>query len=230
RGGEFSSDLQRVFCRAEGIRQTFTLPASPQQNGIAERRIGMVMDVALPQEVGGDLTTSVRVQMQDRKVLAEPLAEPETDCADPRDQDINDLTLAAQGEDRGVPRVVINSQQKVALAALSTDAGWAPHVHVESLQGSSRRGRRGGVRSGALPPLEARKARRGRRGREGRQRPGKTRDKETGSACHEGVAGRGHQVGGATEESCATGVDTSKGVLPDLTRTPEQMQLPEEAR
>ncbi|CAI7794440.1 unnamed protein product, partial [Closterium sp. NIES-53] len=34
------------FCRAEGIRQTFMLAASPQQNGIAERRIGMVMDVA----------------------------------------------------------------------------------------------------------------------------------------------------------------------------------------
>ncbi|CAI7845675.1 unnamed protein product [Closterium sp. NIES-54] len=46
RGGEFSSGLLRAFCRAEGIRQTFTLPASPQQNGIAERRIGMVMDVA----------------------------------------------------------------------------------------------------------------------------------------------------------------------------------------
>ncbi|CAI7872902.1 unnamed protein product [Closterium sp. NIES-53] len=46
RGGEFSSDLLRAFCRGEGIRQTFTLPASPQQNGIAERRIGMVMDVA----------------------------------------------------------------------------------------------------------------------------------------------------------------------------------------
>ncbi|CAI7867621.1 unnamed protein product, partial [Closterium sp. NIES-53] len=45
RGGEFSSDLLRAFCRAEGIRQTFTLPASPQQNGIAERRIGMVMEV-----------------------------------------------------------------------------------------------------------------------------------------------------------------------------------------
>ncbi|CAI7777252.1 unnamed protein product, partial [Closterium sp. NIES-53] len=41
RGGEFSSDLLRAFCRAEGIRQTFTLPASPQQNGIAERRISM---------------------------------------------------------------------------------------------------------------------------------------------------------------------------------------------
>ncbi|CAI7880789.1 unnamed protein product [Closterium sp. NIES-54] len=46
RGGEFSSDPLRAFCRAEGIRQMFTLPASPQQNGIAERRIGMVMDVA----------------------------------------------------------------------------------------------------------------------------------------------------------------------------------------
>ncbi|CAI7824435.1 unnamed protein product [Closterium sp. NIES-53] len=42
RGGEFSSDLLRAFCRSEGIRQTFTLPASPQQNGIAERRIGMI--------------------------------------------------------------------------------------------------------------------------------------------------------------------------------------------
>ncbi|CAI7908454.1 unnamed protein product [Closterium sp. NIES-54] len=46
RGGVFSSDLLRAFCRSEGIRQTFTLPASPQQNGIVERRIGMVMDVA----------------------------------------------------------------------------------------------------------------------------------------------------------------------------------------
>ncbi|CAI7842743.1 unnamed protein product, partial [Closterium sp. NIES-54] len=46
RGGEFSSARLGAFCRAQGIRQTFTLPASPQQNGIAERRIGMVMDVA----------------------------------------------------------------------------------------------------------------------------------------------------------------------------------------
>ncbi|CAI7854044.1 unnamed protein product, partial [Closterium sp. NIES-54] len=45
-GGEFSSARLGAFCRAEGIRQTFTLPASPQQNGISERRIGMVMDVA----------------------------------------------------------------------------------------------------------------------------------------------------------------------------------------
>ncbi|CAI7882445.1 unnamed protein product, partial [Closterium sp. NIES-53] len=45
RGGEFSSDLLRAFYHVGGIRQTFMLPASPQQNGIAEHRIGMVMDV-----------------------------------------------------------------------------------------------------------------------------------------------------------------------------------------
>ncbi|CAI7761878.1 unnamed protein product, partial [Closterium sp. NIES-54] len=40
RGAEFSSDLLRDFCRGEGILQSFTLPDSPQKNGIAERRIG----------------------------------------------------------------------------------------------------------------------------------------------------------------------------------------------
>ncbi|CAI7802663.1 unnamed protein product [Closterium sp. NIES-54] len=45
RGGEFSSDLLRDFCRGEGILQSFTLPESPQQNGIAERRVGLVMEV-----------------------------------------------------------------------------------------------------------------------------------------------------------------------------------------
>ncbi|CAI7781235.1 unnamed protein product [Closterium sp. NIES-53] len=46
RGCEFSSARLGAFCRAQGIRQTFKLPASPQQNGIAEHHIGMVMDVA----------------------------------------------------------------------------------------------------------------------------------------------------------------------------------------
>ncbi|CAI7885521.1 unnamed protein product [Closterium sp. NIES-53] len=47
RGGEFSSNLLQSFCRGEGIRQTFTLPASLQQNGVAERRIGLVMELNL---------------------------------------------------------------------------------------------------------------------------------------------------------------------------------------
>ncbi|CAI7873777.1 unnamed protein product [Closterium sp. NIES-53] len=46
RGGEFSSDLLREFCRGEGIFQSFTLPTSPQQNGVVERRIGLGMEVA----------------------------------------------------------------------------------------------------------------------------------------------------------------------------------------
>ncbi|CAI7836592.1 unnamed protein product [Closterium sp. NIES-53] len=42
RGGEFSSNLLRDFCCGEGILQSFTLPASPKQNRIAERRIGFI--------------------------------------------------------------------------------------------------------------------------------------------------------------------------------------------
>ncbi|CAI5969206.1 unnamed protein product [Closterium sp. NIES-64] len=46
KGGEFSSDLLAAYCAEHGIRQSFTLLASPQQNGAAERRIGLVMEVA----------------------------------------------------------------------------------------------------------------------------------------------------------------------------------------
>ncbi|CAI7917237.1 unnamed protein product [Closterium sp. NIES-54] len=46
RGGKFSSTLLRDFCRGDGILQSFTLPASPQQNGISKRCIGLVMEVA----------------------------------------------------------------------------------------------------------------------------------------------------------------------------------------
>ncbi|CAI7846319.1 unnamed protein product [Closterium sp. NIES-54] len=46
RGGEFSSDLLAAYCAEHGIEQSFTLPASPQQNGVVERRIGLVMEVA----------------------------------------------------------------------------------------------------------------------------------------------------------------------------------------
>ncbi|CAI7886070.1 unnamed protein product [Closterium sp. NIES-54] len=46
RGGEFSSDLLAAYCAQHGIEQSFMLPASPQQNGVAERCIGLVMEVA----------------------------------------------------------------------------------------------------------------------------------------------------------------------------------------
>ncbi|CAI7810433.1 unnamed protein product [Closterium sp. NIES-54] len=54
RGGEFFSNLLRDFCRGEGILQSFTLPASPQQNGIAEHRIGLVMEVARTSMIHAD--------------------------------------------------------------------------------------------------------------------------------------------------------------------------------
>ncbi|CAI7817550.1 unnamed protein product [Closterium sp. NIES-53] len=44
--GEFSFRLLEDLCGAEGIDQSFMILASPQQNGIAERRIGLVMEVA----------------------------------------------------------------------------------------------------------------------------------------------------------------------------------------
>ncbi|CAI7834160.1 unnamed protein product [Closterium sp. NIES-53] len=43
---QHSCDLLRDLCRGEGILQSFTLPDSPQQNGIDERRIGLVMEEA----------------------------------------------------------------------------------------------------------------------------------------------------------------------------------------
>ncbi|CAI7810586.1 unnamed protein product [Closterium sp. NIES-53] len=52
-GGEFSFDLLRDFCRGEGILQSFKLPDSPQQNGIAEHRIGLAMEVARTSKIHG---------------------------------------------------------------------------------------------------------------------------------------------------------------------------------
>ncbi|CAI7840272.1 unnamed protein product [Closterium sp. NIES-53] len=45
-GGEFCARLLKDFCGAEGIVDSYMLPASPRQNGIVERRIGLVMEVA----------------------------------------------------------------------------------------------------------------------------------------------------------------------------------------
>ncbi|CAI7877204.1 unnamed protein product [Closterium sp. NIES-53] len=54
KGGEFSSGLLAEFCRDEGIIQSFTLPASPQQNGIVECRIGLIMEVARTSMIHAD--------------------------------------------------------------------------------------------------------------------------------------------------------------------------------
>ncbi|CAI7755515.1 unnamed protein product [Closterium sp. NIES-53] len=46
RGGKFRSGVLAGFCSEQGIRQSWTLLESPQQNGVAEHRIGLVMDIA----------------------------------------------------------------------------------------------------------------------------------------------------------------------------------------
>ncbi|CAI7842813.1 unnamed protein product [Closterium sp. NIES-53] len=45
-GGTDQESYFILFCRDEGIVLSFTLPTSPQQNGIAERCIGLIMEVA----------------------------------------------------------------------------------------------------------------------------------------------------------------------------------------
>ncbi|CAI7757967.1 unnamed protein product [Closterium sp. NIES-53] len=46
RGGEFSSARLETFCQGWGIILSYTLSDSPLQNGVAERCIGLVMEVA----------------------------------------------------------------------------------------------------------------------------------------------------------------------------------------
>ncbi|CAI6012353.1 unnamed protein product [Closterium sp. NIES-65] len=75
RGGEFSSGLLRAFCQGEGIEQTFTLPASPQKNGVVERRIGLVMEVARTSLIHAAAPQfSVAVCGPVRRASAQPLA------------------------------------------------------------------------------------------------------------------------------------------------------------
>ena len=46
RGGEFTSHEFQEFCEAHGIRQPLTVPRSPQQNCVAERKNRTILDIA----------------------------------------------------------------------------------------------------------------------------------------------------------------------------------------
>ena len=63
RGGEFTSKEFQEFCEANGIRRPLTVPRSPQQNGVSERKNKTILDMArsmlkskkLPKEFGQKL-------------------------------------------------------------------------------------------------------------------------------------------------------------------------------
>lgn len=46
RGGEYTSNLFRSFCRAHGINHQLTTAYTPQQNGVAERKNRTILDMA----------------------------------------------------------------------------------------------------------------------------------------------------------------------------------------
>lgn len=46
RGGEFTSKEFQEFCEENGIRRPLTVPRSPQQNGVAERKNRTILDMA----------------------------------------------------------------------------------------------------------------------------------------------------------------------------------------
>ncbi|CAI7866402.1 unnamed protein product [Closterium sp. NIES-53] len=58
RGGEFCSGILRGFCSEQGITKSWTLPESPQHDGVAERRIGLVMEIA-PEPLASCLSASL---------------------------------------------------------------------------------------------------------------------------------------------------------------------------
>ena len=46
RGGELTSKEFQEFCEENGIRRPLTVPRSPQQNGVVERKNQTILDMA----------------------------------------------------------------------------------------------------------------------------------------------------------------------------------------
>ena len=46
RGGELTSNEFKEFCETNGIRHPLTLPRSPQQNGVVERKNRSILKIA----------------------------------------------------------------------------------------------------------------------------------------------------------------------------------------
>ena len=67
RGGKFTSNEFKEFCETNGIRHPLTLPRSPQQNGVVERKNRLILNIT-------------RSMLKSKKMLKELWAEV-VDCA-----------------------------------------------------------------------------------------------------------------------------------------------------
>jgi transposase InsO family protein len=45
RGGEYLSNNYKNFCEVHGIRRFYTIPYTPQQNGVTERKNKIILDM-----------------------------------------------------------------------------------------------------------------------------------------------------------------------------------------
>ena len=57
-GGEYISGLFKSFCKDHGIRRHYTMPYSPQSNGVAERRNQTLLDIVRSMMANANLSTS----------------------------------------------------------------------------------------------------------------------------------------------------------------------------
>ncbi|CAI7850264.1 unnamed protein product [Closterium sp. NIES-53] len=205
RGGEFSSDLLREFCRGEGILQWFTLSDSPRKNGFSERRIGLVMKPTLrwTGEVGDASVFRVwgsRAFVRDtsadklspRVFLGFVPDAPGWQFYHPTSRRIfpsKDVTF-----DKSVP-----FYRSCSLRCVSgRPSPWSAPVQVAVESGAARGAASGGVASGGAEPGGAES-----KGAEtGGAEPGGV---ETGGAEPGGVATRGGEPGGAASEGAESG-------------------------
>ncbi|CAI7845098.1 unnamed protein product [Closterium sp. NIES-54] len=88
-----------------------------------ERLADALVSTELLKQVGRELTAPIRVQTQDWQVPTKPLAQLATSSTDPRDQNTAYISLAPQGEDSGVPCIIVNNQHEVSTPDRSPYSG-----------------------------------------------------------------------------------------------------------
>ena len=64
-GGEYSSNIFRRFCREFQVKREFTVPNTPQQNGVAERYNRVITEVCWPKQTTEDVLGASNVDSRE---------------------------------------------------------------------------------------------------------------------------------------------------------------------